>query len=126
MVSASSCVVFMSWRLMMTPLLISTGTGSLPVRTSLCLCCEEYSMWKAMSSHIRWMSCTLFRVTVSMTFCGGRRVVFRRVYTLLASLFRPCLVLPFVLSALYLKVYHWQGRDNAQVRRQLSFITPHI
>ena len=112
------------WRLMMTPLLISTGTGSLPVRTSLC--CEMSSLWKAMPSHIRSMSCTLFQITVSMNFCGGRRVGFRRVHTMLAPLSRPCLVLSVVLSALYLKVYHWQGRDNAQVCRQLSFITAHI
>ena len=98
--------------------------GSLPVRTSLC--CEMSSLWKAMSSHIRSMSCTLFRVTVGMIFCGGRRVVFGRVHTLLAPLSRPCLVLSFVLSALDLKVYYWQSRDNAQIRRQLSSITAHI
>ena len=95
----------MSWHLMMTSLLISTGTGSLPVRTSLC--CEISSLWKAMPSHIRSTSYTLFRETVSMNFCGDRRVGFRRVHILLAPLSRPCLVLSFVLSALYLKVYHW-------------------
>ena len=73
-----------------------------------------------MPSHIRSMSCTLFRVTVSMTFCEGRRVVFRRVYTLHAPLSRPCLVLSFVLSALYLKVYHWQGRNNASMYVEVS------
>ena len=75
-----------------------------------------------MSSHIRSMCGTLFRVTVSMTFCGGGRLAFRRLYSLLVPLSRPCPVLSFVLSTLYLKVYHWQGRENAQVRRRLSFI----
>ena len=60
--------------------LISVSSNNYPVMSELGL--------EAMSSHIRSMSCILFRITVSMNLCGGRRVVFRRIHTLLVPLSR--------------------------------------
>ena len=47
----------------------------------------------------RSTSCILFMVTVSMTF-GGRHVTQLRVVTLLATLYRPCLMQFFIMLIL--------------------------
>ena len=80
---------------MMTPLLIYTDTGRIPVRTSLC--CEMSLLWDVKSLHIiRSMSSMLFQVTFSMTLGGSRHVGQLKVCTPPAPLSRPCLMLSFI------------------------------
>ncbi len=92
MVSASSWAVVMSSSLISIPLLISTGTGSLSEVTSLW--CMRSSLCDVRSLHMRSNSCDLFLVTVRMSFCEGRQVVFRRVYNRLAPCLYPSLLTP--------------------------------